>query len=216
MTVRIISRLLIFFFLSSSSSQVVLGQTEKKAKTNEVFLRESIQQVLKQAFTDFPKGRPQLVFIRPESENPANWLLEEELSSHLSAEGFSVALPRQEIKSVGFEDCWDLFYRIIELRLEYPRVKSKKLFGKKWVTRQTDLNLSFRLTEKSTAKILWTKRKNHTRSDLIPKKMLPGIRSKQYTFLSPELPETATSKYLEPALVTAVVGGLVYLFFASR
>jgi hypothetical protein len=51
---------------------------------------------------------------------------------------------------------------------------------------------------------------------VIPKEVIPIIQSEQYSFLSPKLPENTTGKYLEPALVAAVVGGLVYLFFASR
>lgn len=214
--VRIILKLIVFLSLSVFSFQIAIGQTEEKIKTNEVFLRESIQGFLEKTFTDFPKGYPQLIFVRPESENSANWVLEEELTSYLTSRQFSVALHQEEFKSNKFENCWELFYRIIELRLEYPKVKSKSFFGKKFVTRKSDLNLSFRLMEKDTGKILWAKRENHTSSDVIPKKTIPLIKNEQYSFLSPNLPESTTGKYVEPAIVAAVVGGLVYLFFASR
>lgn len=214
--VRIILRLSAFFLLSIFCCQIAIGQNREEVKTNEIFLRESIQDLLKQAFTDFPKGYPKLVFIRSESGNSANWLLEEELTSYLTSREFSVAFQQQEYKSEKSENSWDLFYRIIALRLEYPRVKRRGLFGKKFITRETNLNFSFRLTEKNTGEILWTQRKNHTTSDIIPKKATAILDSQQYPFLSPELPESSISKYVEPALVAAVVGGLVYLFFASR
>jgi len=214
--VKVVLKLSAILLLCFSSTQIIMGQSETEIKTNEIFLRESIQELLMQTFIDFPEGDPRLIFVRSESENSANWLLEEELTSYLGAKGFSLALPQKEVKSDNFENCWDLLYRIIELRLEYPKVKSKRLFGQKFVHRESDLNMSFRLTEKNTGKILWAKRKNHFNSDLFPKKIVPMIQSEQYSFLSPKLPEDTTGKYLEPALVAAAVGGLVYLFFASR
>jgi hypothetical protein len=209
-------KMLIFLIFSFCFSQIVSGQTETESKSNEMFLRESVQELLRQTFTDFPQGSPELVFIDPESDNPANWLVQEELTSYLTTKGFSMALAQGEFKSEKTENCWDLFYRIIQLKLTYPQVKSKGLFGKKLVTRESELNLSFRLMDKNSGKILWTKRKNHSSSDVIPKKRISLLKNEQYPFLSPELPQSNTRKYVEPALVAAVVGGLVYLFFASR
>jgi hypothetical protein len=207
-------KILSVFILSFCLFQNVFGQDEGEIKNNEIFLRESIQKLLKQSFNDFPQGSPGLVFIDPESENPANWLVQEELTSYLTAKGFQTALPQGEFRKS--ENCWDLFYRIIQLKLTYPIVKSKGLFREKIVTRESELNLSFRLMEKNTGKILWTRRKNHTTSDVISKKKISTLKNEQYPFLSPELPDSKTSRYIEPALVAAVVGGLVYLFFASR
>jgi hypothetical protein len=209
-------KILIFLVFSFCFSQILSAQTKEELKSNETFLRESIQELLKKTFTDFPQGSPELVFIDPESDSPANWLVEEELTSYLTTKGFSMALTQGEFKSEKTENCWDLFYRIIQLKFTYPQVESKGLFGKKLVTRESELNLSFRLMDKNSGKILWTKRKNHSASDVIPKKTISMLKNEQYPFLSPELPQGNTRKYIEPALVAAVVGGLVYLFFASR
>lgn len=209
-------KILIFLVFSFCFSQITFGQTEKESKSNEIFLRESIQELLRKTFTDFPQGSPELIFIDPESDNPANWLVEEELTSYLTAKGFSMALAQGKFKSEKTKNCWDLFYRIIQLKLTYPQVKSKGLFGKKLVTRESELNLSFRLIDKNSGKILWTKRKNHSSSDVISKNRISLLKNEQYPFLSPELPQGNTRKYIEPTLVAAVVGSLVYLFFASR
>jgi hypothetical protein len=216
MIVRHVLKLLAALFVLFSLWQASSGEAETEIKTNEIFLRESIQGLLNQTFADFPKDLKGLILIRPDSDNSAAWLVEQELTSYLITKGFGVALSQPELESENSENCCDLFYRIIELRLEYPQMKRKGLFGKKFVIRQSTLNSSFRLTEKDSGKILWTKRKNHTTIDEIPKKMVPILENEEYPFFSPELPQSTGGKYLEPALVTAVVGGLVYLFFASR
>lgn len=216
MTFNRLLKSLPLFLLLFCSAQIVNGQVKTGLKTNEIFLRESIRELLQQTFTDFPGGRPELIFIHSESDNPASWLVEQELTSYLTSRDFEVALPQPELKSEISGNFWNLGYRIIELRLEYPKVKSKGLFGRKSVIRQSNLNLSFRLMEKDTGRILWTKTKGQTKTDQIPKKTIPAVENEQYAFLSPRLPESTISKYVEPALVAAVVGGLVYLFFASR
>jgi len=64
--------------------------------------------------------------------------------------------------------------------------------------------------------VLWSERAKEERSDLIRRSMASSVNNKTYSFLSPSLPDDPQSRYMEPALVVAVVGGLVYLFFANR
>jgi hypothetical protein len=84
------------------------------------------------------------------------------------------------------------------------------------VTRRAQLNLSFRLEEKENGKVLWTKRETEERSDMVKKQNIKYLNNNSYSFLSPPLPEDSQAKYVEPAMVAAVVGGLIYLFFANR
>ena len=194
----------------------------QEVKNNETFLRDAIREYLKQSFSDFPSSTSQTIFLANESEHPAGWLLEQELSSFLISSHFSVALATSTIetrnsdpRSVASEDR-NLFYRIIDLKLEYPEIKSKGFLKEKLVTRKACLNLSFQLTERKGGKIIWAKRETKEYSDVIRKGTVKKLHNPAYPFLSPSVPESSLSKYLEPALVTAVVGGLVYLFFANR
>ncbi len=209
-------RSLLFLLVFFPCVQMVNGQEQAEIKTNESFLRESIQELLGETFADFPRDLSRLIFVHSDSDNSAAWLVDQELTSYLTSRGFEAALPRPELESERPGDSWDLGYRIIELRLGYPEAKRKGLFGKKLVTREASLNLSFRLTDRDTGKILWTKRKNHGSTDQIPENKIHTLENQEYAFLSPVKPQGAISKYVEPALVAAVVGGLVYLFFASR
>jgi hypothetical protein len=102
------------------------------------------------------------------------------------------------------------------MKLSYPQVKRKGFFGPKWLTRKANLNVSFRLEEKESGKVLWSKRETEQRSDMVEKQTIKYLNNDSYSFLSPPLPEDSQAKYIEPALVAAVVGGLIYLFFANR
>lgn len=210
--------LLVIFLTMSIPIQVFGDDNEEKKEnviSNEEFLRESVRGLLGKAFVDFPQSESGFVFVNPEEENPANWLLEDELVSYLKSSNFQVALnPGKEQNE--FPKAWLLFYRIIEMKLSYPQVRGKGLFGHKLVTRKAELNFLFRLEEAESRKILWTKRETGEKEDLIKKQKIKYLNNDAYSFLSPSLPEDSRAKYIEPALVAAVVGGLIYLFFANR
>lgn len=191
------------------------GQEKENPVSNEEFLRESVRVLLGKAFLDFPRADSRLILVNPEEEDSANWLLEDELVSYLGSLNFQVALHPGGGQN-ELPKAWSLFYRIIEMNLSYPQVKRKGFFGPKWLTRKANLNVSFRLEEKQSGKVLWSKRETEERSDTVEKQTIKYLNNDSYSFLSPPLPEDSQAKYIEPALVAAVVGSLIYLFFANR
>jgi hypothetical protein len=189
--------------------------TQENPPSNEEFLREAIRSLLEQAFKDFPEADSKFVFLKMEEDHPANWLLEDELASYLLSKNYQVSLSSPD-PNYDFPESKPLFYRIIELKLDYPKVKRKSFLGEKLVTRRASINLSFRLEDKATGKVLWSKRGKEEKSDVVKKMMIKSLDNESYPFLSPSLSSDSQGKYLEPALVAAVVGGLIYLFFSNR
>jgi len=209
---------LLIFLTVSFPAQIFAEEKEKEKEnlvSNEEFLRESVRNLLHKAFVDFPPSEPRLIFVNSEEEDSANWLLEDELVSYLQSLNFQVALHSSGGQSES-PKAWSLFYRIIEMRLFYPQVKRKGFLGHKVVTRRAQLNLLFRLEEKENGEVLWTKRETEERSDMVKKQNIKYLNNNSYSLLSPPLPEDPQAKYVEPAMVAAVVGGLIYLFFANR
>jgi len=209
--------ILLLIFLTISLPIQVFAENKEQEKenlvSNEEFLRESVRNLLHKAFFDFPRGESRFIFVN--SEDSANWLLEDELTSYLQSLNFQVTLhPAAGQNEVP--NAWSLFYRIVKMELSYPQVKRKGIFGPKLVTRKAQLNLSFRMEKKENGEVLWSKRETEERSDVIKKDDIKYLNNASYSFLSPPLPEDSRTKYLEPALVAAVVVGLVYLFFANR
>lgn len=195
------------------------GQTdeagEKNPPTNEEFLRQSVRSLFERTFDDFPEAGSKLLLLQAEREHPANWLLEDELVSYLLSMKYHVALRSSEPEG-NLGESNSLFYRIIETRLDYPEVKRKGFLGGRMVSRKTSLNLSFRLEEGDTGRVLWTKRGQEESSDLVKRSVVESLHNESYQFLSPSLPDDPQSRFFEPAFVAVVVGGLIYLFFASR
>ena len=195
------------------------GQTdeavEENPPSNEEFLRQCVKSLFERTFDDFPEAGSRLLLLQPEREHPANWLLQDELISFLLSMKYQVALGSSETGGNSGESN-SLFYRIIEMRLDFPEARRKGLLGARMVSRRSHLNLSFRLEDKSTGKVLWTRRGQEESSDLVKRSMVESLNNESYPILSPSLPDDPQSRFLEPALVAVVVGGLIYLFFASR
>lgn len=187
-----------------------LAQEKGLPLTNESLLRQTIKEVLEDCLKEAPFDS-RLVWIKEEGENLSAWIVKEELVSYL-----------QKRVPVGFwekerqeENGLVLNFRVIKLSLEYPEVKTKKLLGKSWVKRESQVALSFNLSD-SQGRVLWNKRGEVENSDLVRIDELANLNNKEYPYLSPQVPESSWGKYLEPALVTVAVGALVYLFFANR
>lgn len=195
------------------------GQTdeavEENPSSNEEFLRQSVRSLFERTFDDFPDAGSNLLLLQAEREHPGNWLLEDELLSYLLSMKYQVALRSSETDGNSGESK-SLFYRIIEMRLDYPEAKRKGFLGGRMVSRRSHLNLSFRLEEETSGKVLWTSRGQEERSGLLKRSAVRSLSNESYPMLSPSLPDDPQSRFLEPALVAVVVGGLIYLFFASR
>jgi hypothetical protein len=195
----------------AQDEQVVLDNPP----SNEDFLRSSIRSLLESTFASFPAEESKSLMVRSEDEHPADWLLKDELVSYLTSLDREVVL-QPAAGGPGSEESQSLFYRIIDMSLSYPQVKRKGFLGGRILTRRASLNLSFRLEDRTTGKVLWSERAKEEKSDLVKRSMAGSLNNKTYPFLSPSLPDDPQSRFMEPALVVAVVGGLVYLFFASR
>ena len=188
---------------------------EENPPTNEEFLRETLRSLFAKTFTDFPKSTSNILRLKAEEDRPENWLVEDELAAYLLSLNYQVSLADMDSDSVLPESKW-LFYRIIDLKLDYPETYRKGFLKEKLVTRRAVANLSFREENPATEKIIWLKRERQEKTDVVRKSAIKSLNNQSYPFLSPSLAGDPINKYLEPALLTAVVGGVIYLFFANR
>jgi hypothetical protein len=188
---------------------------EENPPTNEEFLRETLRSLFSETFTDFPRSNSDLLRLKAEEDRPENWLVENELIAYLLSLNYQVGL--SDIDSISdFPESKLLFYRIIDLKLDYPQTYRKGFLKEKLVTRRAEVNLSLREENPATGKVIWLKRGRLEKTDVVRKSAIKSLNNQSYPFLSPSLSGDPMNKYLEPALLTAVVGGVIYLFFANR
>jgi hypothetical protein len=109
-----------------------------------------------------------------------------------------------------------LRYEVLRFRLSYDRSYRKGLFGTKMVERRGSVRLYAELLDPVDGSVLWADEKDQDLIDRIPADQLSRVADERYSFANPEVPGRNLAKFVEPALVTGIVVGLVYLFFANQ
>ena len=183
--------------------------------SNEEFLRGAFRSFLEETLADFPKSTSDFLILKAEEDRPENWLLEDELLTYLLSLNLQVGLSSAD-SNRHLPESKLLFYRIIDLKLDYPKTQRKGIWGRRSVTRRAWMVLSFREEDKATGKVLWSHRGQLEKTDMVQRSLIPSLSNQSYPFLCPSFSSDPLSRYVEPALVTTIVGGLVYLFFANR
>ena len=108
-----------------------------------------------------------------------------------------------------------LEYRVATLGVTYTDVHKARIFGASEVERSAQASLAARLLSPQGG-LVWTGHGSGAVLDRVPQDMLPSLEDNLYQFHPPTLPSGDITKFLEPAIVVALVSGLVFLFYTNR
>jgi hypothetical protein len=185
--------------------------------TNLRLLKRTAEEAIEEVCDRLSSHGLSTICLEPPSELDGRWLIDQILTERLLAEGYRVVLSdslsaqEKEIRSgAGF-----LGYRIVRMHLDYISSRRKHLFGPRLVQREVRLNLFFRLS-RAAGEIIWAGEINTTGGDWVPMRELPRVERESPAFLSPRLEPDGWGRLAEPALLTAAVGGLIYLFYSTQ
>ena len=145
------------------------------------------------------------VLLAAQSEHDANWVVEHSLADGLLKRNFTVA--RDTSAATGESPRLD--YRIVDLHLSgWSGLRGGE------VLRRCRLTLGMRLL--SSGELVWQQEATSLIRDVIPKNRLDVLENETYDFADLELEERSWGRFVEPAIVSSVLGTLVYLFFSNR
>ena len=147
------------------------------------------------------------LLIVAQSKHDANWMVEHLLANRLLTRGFSVTLDSTTVQPTSMR----LSYRVLDLGIS----AHSGLRGSK-VSRQGRVTLALRLSDEGDDVVHWQDEITRTQRDQIPKNQLAILQHDQFKFAKTELEEQTWSKFVEPVIVSTVLGGLIYLFFSNR
>ena len=147
------------------------------------------------------------ILIAEQGDHDANWLVAHILGECLLDRGFAVTLD----STLEQKSPLRLSFRILDLGI----VARSGLRGKH-AERQSRLTLTLRLNDEIDRTVYWQDEVTRLRADRIPKNQLELLQHSNHKFAQTELEEQSWSKFVEPVVVSTVLGGLVYLFFSNR
>ena len=145
------------------------------------------------------------VLVTAQSEHDADWIVEHSLAEGLLKRNLTVAV---DTSAAGPESP-RLDYRIVDLHLSgWSGLRGSE------VLRRCRMTLALRLV--SAGELVWQHEATSEIRDSIPKNRLEVLENKTYDFAELELEERTWGRFVEPAIVSSVLGTLVYLFFSNR
>ena len=147
------------------------------------------------------------VFIAPQGRHDANWLVEHVLAQRLLERGFTIVSDSTRVS----EESMRFSFRILDMGI----TAQSGLRGSD-ADRQTRVTLALRLNRESDHIVYWQDEITRLRADQIPKKQLEILQHSTYKFAQTDVEEQSWSKFVEPIVVSTVLGGLIYLFFSNR
>lgn len=167
-----------------------------------------VRQVVDQALADMrmpDDGGNVTLLVVARTRHSGNWLVEHQLASGLLDRGVKVRL---DSARSGQTSC-RLGYRVLDLRVtgEGRLVSSS-------IRRQAYAAVTFRLSKGDV--VLWQEEYSATAADRVPKQRADLLENPRYSFADTDLNTQSWGQFIEPAVVSTVLGGLVYLFFSNR
>lgn len=109
-----------------------------------------------------------------------------------------------------------LEYRIVDLAMRYAGGGRRLVVGSRHVDREAMASLRARLLDGATHEILWVGSGDARESDRIRGASLRDVEASAYPCDPPKLDSRGLGRLVEPAVVTAIVAGLVYLFYTNQ
>lgn len=200
-------------------SLIVVGQAfaERETLTNLDILKEAVREATLVATNKLlEEGIPQdtTVVIRSASNHKADWLVEDMLLDDLVARGLRVRVGEES--AIPDSASLELSYRILDIGVEYPAQGRYYGVGRLWIERLIMVKLSFQLTDLATREVKWIHESEASRRGRFAYNRLSAVETKTYPFTKAKFEKKSWTRYLEPVIVSGVVGGLIYLFYSHR
>ena len=73
-----------------------------------------------------------------------------------------------------------------------------------------------RLELHDAGELIWSGDGHAERQDQVPKGQIDALQHSRFGFAKTDLEQRTWGKFVEPMIITTVLGSLVYLFFSNR
>ena len=144
---------------------------------------------------------PNLIAVVSASTHTADWLFEHLLLEDLLSRGLDV--------SVGSDATTRMSWRVVDLGIN----GQSGLMGGS-VTRRC--RVVVRLELHDAGELVWSGDGHAERQDHVPKGQIDVLQHSRFSFAKTDVEQRTWGKYVEPMIITTVLGSLVYLFFSNR
>jgi len=157
--------------------------------------------------------------IREAGNSPGGWIVEASLEKYLTREGIALSSAVLAGGSIGAEEPGVrsvLEFEVKEIGVSYVGRYRRFYVGELLTERLARVNLKLRIVDLESGSVLWSDLGGGSFLDRVPSRELSVLESRALPATESERAGGRLSRYVEPAVATAVVSGLVYLFYTNK
>jgi hypothetical protein len=161
------------------------------------------------------------VLLAPAESHPLNFVVEHAILRVLGKRGVTAMvrrsiLPDDSLAAVaGNPGDPILEYQLASARVTYLRLRGW-IWGRVKIERQALVEGGITMRDPATSIVLWSGDATYNLVDAFPRGQVSLVEDERYAELKSAIPTRSAGKALEPAVVVAIVGGLIALFFQNR
>jgi hypothetical protein len=167
-------------------------------------------------FQESLDGRP--VALKPFTTGEEYVFIQNVLTSRLTGRGVSVVegAAAGAAPADSASPAYVLQYQTIAFGLAYADVYRSHMVGGKHVRRRADVRLLMTLSDAASGRVVWVGEAARGHEDEFDHGDAARVEQGTYQFARPVMPSSGWGRYAEPVFVTAIIVGLVYLFFSNQ
>jgi hypothetical protein len=161
------------------------------------------------------------VVLAPAENHPLNFVVEHSILRVLGQRGVTAMVRRSILPDdslavvAGNPGDPILEYQLASARVTYLRLRGW-IWGRVKIERQALVEGGVTMRDPATSVVLWSGDASHNLVDAFPRGQVTLVEDERYAELKSAVPTRSAGKALEPAVVVAIVGGLIALFFQNR
>ena len=204
--------MLAVFSISFMLFSVTDARAEDPAPTNLDLMTQLGKQVAEEIIGKIdPDIRGVKLEVVPAGNTEEYLVLDDIFTSLLEGKGIDTV----RRSSASTESHYALELKVPVFRLTYPKVYRSYLIGGKMVKRDANIRVKAQLIS-DTGDVVWIGESSAQKADQFSHGDLARIQEGSYAFVKPEMPGSGWGKVVEPVLVSAIIVGMVYLFFSNQ
>jgi hypothetical protein len=200
---------------------VVASRKRRQAPTNMSLLLLVAKDGIGKALQGAPLVAGAHVVLAPSGDHSLNFVAEYAMLRNLSDRKVAITVRRGPVPDdsmmvlAGNPGGMLLEYQLATARVTYLGLRGM-LPGRTKVERQATFQATLTMRDPATGSVTWLGQADHNLIDLFPRSQQQLVEDPRYSELQTPVPQRAWQNLVEPAIVVAIVGGLVLLFFQNR
>jgi hypothetical protein len=225
---RIVERLILVACLLAALTAILpdVLQAKEPVTTNFEIMKALTTEISEELISGFPADAAgHEIRLSPSGTDERYEFIANVLTGTLTRNGYRAfapmaAAPRDSLGAVWITETREgefrLEFQAIDFDLRYPKVYRSYLIGGKKVKRRAEVRLLVRLVDPADGLVVWVGEASRAHDDQFSYGRIEEVEAGLYSFNKPPRSSRKWGKVIEPVAVSAIVVGLIYLFFSNQ